>query len=108
MASEAAAAAAMAASLRNSQQQQQQQLLQDNGLKGNNLRRRDLSLNRDNTSSFRDAFSTGNKGTRTPRNMYYVRPMYSHFLLTMWYTTTSATLVRVSKVVAYHYSLLTQ
>ena len=71
VASEAAAAAAMAASLRNSQQQQQ--LLQDNGLKGNNLRRRDLSLNRDNTSSFRDAFSTGNKGTRTPpRNMYYV------------------------------------
>ena len=50
MASEAAAAAA---SVRNQQQ--------DNGLKGNNLRRRDLSLNRDNTSTFRDAF-TGNKG----------------------------------------------
>ena len=91
VASEAAAAAAMAASLRNSQQQQQ--LLQDNGLKGNNLRRRDLSLNRDNTSSFRDAFSTGNKGTRTPRCMYYVRSMYSHILLTMWYTATSATLM---------------
>ena len=29
-----------------------------------------------------------------PCNMYYVRSMYSHFLLTMWYTTTSATLVQ--------------
>lgn len=70
VASEAAAAAAMAASLRNSQQQQQ--LLQDNGLKGNNLRRRDLSLNRDNTSSFRDAFSTGNKDKRNSTgNLYF-------------------------------------
>ena len=42
-------------------QPQKQQPPQDNGLKGNNLRRRDLSLNRDNTSTFRDAF-TGNKG----------------------------------------------
>lgn len=33
----------------------------NNGLKGNNLRRRDLSLNRDNAGTFRDAFS-GNKG----------------------------------------------
>ena len=35
----------------------------DNGMKGSNLRRRDLSLNRDNSNSLRDAF-TGNKGIK--------------------------------------------
>jgi len=60
----ASEAAAVAASVRNQQQ--------DNGLKGNNLRRRDLSLNRDNnTSSFRDAF-TGNKDKRNSTgNLYF-------------------------------------
>jgi len=58
----ASEAAAAAASARNQQ---------DNGLKGNNLRRRDLSLNRDNTSSFRDAFS-GNKDKRNSTgNLYF-------------------------------------